>query len=117
MVGCFLAAWTANWMFHTALPGSASAAIGRSWFIFPLIPMNAVGVLFAGIYWRRRLRASTIEGVGALLVLELILYALVTRAAGERFTQVPFNFWAAISLAFVPWWLLGVWIGRPRRHT
>jgi hypothetical protein len=110
MVGCAVAAWVGNLMFYRAFPGSAG--LGRGWMVVPFLPLTAVAVLIAGVYWTRRVDQSIAESIGALLFLELIILGLVAAVVGMFFNQLVFLFWATISLAFAPPWLLSVFIGR-----
>ena len=112
MVGCALAAWVGNWMYYSAWPSGP----GRGWLVVPFLPLTALAVLLAGVHWTRRIRASTAEAIASLLLLEVIVLVIVSVVAMEWFTETEFLFWAVISLAFAPWWLLAIWIGRATRH-
>jgi hypothetical protein len=114
MVGCAAAALAGSWMFYSAWPGVLG---GRYWIVLPFAPLTVAAITVAGINWTRRLHSSTAENLGALLLLELILWGAVGVVVGSPFVQVTFLFWAAFSVAFAPWWLLATWIGRRSRRT
>jgi hypothetical protein len=83
-------------------------------------PLTAVAVLLLGALWTRSLRASLRECIGALVIAEVVAWAIVGLYAGEWFGFYArewftlfvfvFPFWAGMTLVFAPWWLLAFWI-------
>jgi hypothetical protein len=111
MVGGFLAACAASWLFLSAMPNSFGG--GRLWMFLPIAPLTAVAITIAGTQWSRRVRPSAMESIGALAIVELIILAVIATSGGALFLA-SFVVLAVVSVAFAPWWLLGVRLGRPR---
>lgn len=114
ILGCFLVACLVSWLFLSASPNVFGE--GRLWIVLPLVPLTALAITVAGTKWTRRVFPSSAESVGALLIVEFIILGTIAFAGGALFMSTTFLFWIVVSLAFAPWWLLGVWIGRPKQR-
>jgi len=109
MIGAAVAAFGLNWVIYNAYPNF----LGDRWFIvFPFAPLLAGLVLLAATNWTRHVRPSWVESLGPLVVVELMGLGIVALISGALWMEVVFWFWAAASVAFAPWWLLGLWLGR-----
>jgi hypothetical protein len=110
MVGSAVAAYIAHLAFYTLWP--AAADYGRLGLVLPFLPLTSLTILATAIHWSRTVHPSLLESLGALSLVELIVWAIIAQYTQAWFLNVVLWFWTRISLFVAPWWLVGVWIGR-----
>jgi hypothetical protein len=86
--------------------------LGRRWLLYCFAPLTLIGTAAVAVLWARRLRASAVEGVAALVLAELLAWGVVAHFYGAWFGPYVFSFWIAANVVFAPSWLVGAWLGR-----
>jgi len=109
ILGCAVASFLFGSLLWDAWPEGHES--GRLPFVVPFAPLAAAAVLITSVIWTRRLGPSTLEGMLALLCVQLINWGIVRYFAGEWWSFFVFVWWALSSLIYAPWWLLGFAVG------
>jgi hypothetical protein len=105
MVLCAAAAFAASVCFFRYVPGAVESR-ARDALLFAAL--TVIFVFLAARTWMRRLHATMLEAVTALLGVELIVYSVIASANGmTTFDGFYAMFWA--SILFAPWWLGACW--------
>jgi hypothetical protein len=87
-----------------------NGGLGDRWLIIvPFAPLTGILVFALALIWTRRVVATTSEGLVALLLLEVIAFAIVAFVTG---TSVAVYFWLPSNVVFAPSWILGFAVGK-----